>query len=179
MVEVITLEMLLNLPKELLKKSEEYDEYAVLLDKLECSKYDYKVLKENVSKYFNYFKKIRYIYQFPSNYEITMSVNYDRQKTSSTNLNFDPISNFVTKKIDKEIEITTWASNFYHIILIVASKLTLQEATYLVDSFFSNYSEELICEKIGMCRNTLQKVKKSCLIKSWIELQKLKLPEDV
>ena len=51
MNEVITLEMLLDLPKELLKKSIEYNEYAVLLDKEQYSKYDCKDLKEKVNKY--------------------------------------------------------------------------------------------------------------------------------
>jgi len=179
MNEIITLEMLLDLPKELLKKSIDYNEYAVLLDKEQYSKYDYKDLKEKVNKYFTYFKNLKYFYQFPTNYEISMNTTYDSIKVSATNRISDPVSNLVTKEIDEKIRITNWMTKFYNAILVIASKLTVQEATYLVDCFFSNKSEDVTCEKLGICRNTLQKIKKSCIVKSWIELQTLELPKDV
>jgi len=87
------------------------------------------------------------------------------------------ISDPVFKTSVEELESLNWMTNFYNRILIIASKLTIQEATYLVDCFFSNKSEEVTCEKLRICRNTLQKVKKSCLIKTWVELKTLKLPK--
>ena len=173
MVEVITLEMLLELPRALIRKAEEYNDYAVLLDKEQYSMYDYKTLKEEVSKYFNYFKDLKFCYQFSTTY-ISSSTNvYNDMNISPSNQISDP----VFKTSVEELESLNWMTNFYNRILIIASKLTIQEATYLVDCFFSNKSEEVTCEKLRICRNTLQKVKKSCLIKTWVELKTLKLPK--
>lgn len=178
MNEVITLEMLLDLPKELLKKSIEYNEYAVLLDKEQYSKYDCKELKKKINEYFVYFKNVKYFYRFPTNYEIFINNSYDNIKVSSTNSISDPVFSFVSKELDEKAEIAKWTNNFYNTILVIASKLTIQEATYLIDCFFSNKSEEITCEKLRICRNTLQKIKKSCIVKSWIELETLKLPKN-
>ena len=49
--------------------------------------------------------------------------------------------------------------------MTLALKLTMQESIYMVDTFFSKKSEDIISEKLGICRNTLQNIKKSCLVK--------------
>lgn len=51
----------------------------------------------------------------------------------------------------------------------VARELTLQEAVYLVDSLFCDRPEELISDKLSISVKTLTKVKKSCLVKVYLE----------
>ncbi len=173
MVETITLEMILELPKTLIRKAEEYNEYAVLLNETQYSLYEYKTLKEKVKSYFNYFKDLKFNYQFSTSYITSNSNGYSNICISSSNQISDPVFRISSE----EIESLNWMTNFYNRSLIIASKLTIQEAIYLVDCFFSNKSEEITCEKLRICRNTLQKIKKSCLVKVWIEFKSLKLPK--
>lgn len=179
MNEVMTLEMLLELPKELLKKSEAYNEYSSLLEKSQYLNYNIKELKEKIGRYFSYFKDVKYFYQFPTETVVSVITAVNLEKEVSNTSFVDPIFNLVNNDITEKRKIENWIIQFYNIMLIVAVKLTSQEAVYLVDCFFSNKSEEITCEKLGICRNTLQKVKKSCIVKTWIELRTLKLPENI
>ena len=178
MNQKVTLNSILDLPLELLRKSEKYDSYSSLLGEKQFSKYDYKKLKSTIKSYFEYYKNSIYFSHFPANQNIQLTTAYDSVRVSSTNVVSDSVSNLVISRIDKELEIASWILDFHSRILQVASKLTIQEASYLVDYFFSNLSEEVICEKLNICRKTLQKVKKSCLVKVWIELETLNLKED-
>lgn len=83
-------------------------------------------------------------------------------KTNSIN---DPVSQYVEKNIDLNI----WTRDFYNMILTLSTKLTFNEAIYLVDTFFDERAEEQISEKLQICRKSLQKIKKSCLVKIKIE----------
>lgn len=179
MNEVITLEMLLELPKEILKKSEEYNEYSSLLEKPQYLNYNIKELKEEIGRYFSYFKDVKYFYQFPTEAVISVITAVDLEKETSSGYIPDPIFNLVDNDINEKIKIEKWVRQFYNIMLTVASKLTSQEVIYLVDCFFCNKSEDATCDKIGICRNTLQKIKKSCIVKTWIELRTLKLPKNI
>lgn len=169
MEEILTLDMLLELPREVLKKAEEYDEYTGLLEKRKCQNYDFKELKREIKEYFESFRDTKYSYKFSAELNISITHSLELREGSFQRTNSDPFSKAVEKHIDDQI----WLRNFYNTLLIVGQKLTLQEAIYFVDTFFGNKSEDIICEKLGICRNTLQRVKKSCLVKAYAEIQTL------
>lgn len=120
-------------------------------------------LKKNIKKVFTKFKDLQYIVSLPSEYSIkSSSLDQVSIKTNSIN---DPVSKYVEKNIDLNI----WTRDFYNMILTLSTKLTFNEAIYLVDTFFDERAEEQISEKLQICRKSLQKIKKSCLVKIKIE----------
>lgn len=179
MVEEITFSTLLELPRDVLKKSREYDEEATLLTKMQYMSYDCKELKVILNQYVAHYKELIYLYQLPMNFSTSLVISYDKEKVSPTNRISNPVSDIVTKKVDEQSKILQWLVDFYYTMLVAASKLTLQEATYFVECIYRKKSEEAVCERLGICRNTLQKIKNSCLVKVYIELKALKLPKDV
>ena len=168
MGSTLTFDEILDLPKKILNVSLEYDAYSDLLSEDMILMYYYKDLKSDLNVYFDRFKAIKYSYHFASDYcpipTPTPSFYHSSgfQKT-------DPVGKYVTAKIDDSI----WLKQFYSHILNLASKLTLSEATYLVDTFFAHRSEESISEEIGVCRATLQKIKRSCLVKAYLEFRSM------
>lgn len=169
MDETFTLDMLLDLPRKLLKKAEEYDEYTGLLEKRKYQDYDFKELKKEIQEYFDSFKETKYSYKFSAELSINITHPFQFREGSSQRTNNDPFSKAIEKHIDDKI----WLYKFYNILLVAGQKLTLQEAIYFVDTFFGNKTEDIISEKLGICRNTLQGVKKSCLVKVYAEIQTL------
>ena len=167
MNDIITLNMLLELPNEILKKSAAYAEYTTLLRKEVFDKYDVKTLKKTINNQFNKLKDIKYSYNY---YEETLStvnnsiyeIVVDKAKYQDSK-----IEKLVNSTIDKQF----WATKFYCTVLRIASKLTHKEAKYLVMTFFSELSEEEISTHLQISRNTLQNIKKSCLVKTWFELK--------
>ena len=169
----LTLDKILELPNDILKNAEKYDEYSELLGKIILEDTNIELIKSKVINYFNHFKEIKYLYKFPIN-NIKITSSYEIHEGTRPKKTTSAIEQLVLSRTDEEL----WAENFYEAIITVSRKLTLQEAIYLVDSFLGNKSDEFISEKIGICRNTLQKVKKSCLVKIWSELKFLDLEDN-
>ncbi len=165
-MNILTFDMILELPNIILSESKKYDKYAQLLRKDIYDKYDIKDTRKKVEKYFNRYKDVKYLYKFPFNYNITSS-SFNVTKVHSGNN--DKTSLAVAKNVDEQI----WAYDFYECLVNLSPKLTEQESIYLVDTFFSGISEEIISEKLNICRNTLQNIKKSCIVKTWFAFQDL------
>lgn len=165
----LTLDKILELPNDILKTSEKYDEYSELLRKKVYDDYDFKELREKIEKKFDKFKDMKYLYNFPVESSIRITPTYQVKEGSTSNSPISKVEQAIVKKVDSQL----WMNCFYDSLMKVAAKLTLQEASYLVDSFFSHKSEDIIAEKLGICKMTLQNIKKSCLIKLWIELRTL------
>ena len=154
-----------SLQEEVLKISKEC-EYSNLLSKNMIDTYYYLEMKKDIAKVFTKYNDVKYLIGHSSHYGLS-STSFDTERVSTSKKNSDMVSNYVMKNIDLEI----WAQDFYDIIISISSKLTLQEAVYLVDAFFANKSEEMISEKLCVCRKTLQNIKKSCLVKLYVEFK--------
>lgn len=165
----LNLNMILDLPNKIMNISAEYDEYSELLRKKVCESYDLKELRENVERKFNRFKDTKYLCKFPIEPTIKITPTYELKEEQKSNSPISKVEQTIMNQIDNQI----WIQDFYNAMLTVAIKLTKQEATYLVDSFFKNKSEDFIAEKLQVCKMTLQNIKKSCLIKIWIEIRTL------
>lgn len=107
-----------------------------------------------------------YLCRFP-NCKITSE--YELKENMRVNTINDQVGDLVAKSLDEQI----WATQFYHCMLNISKKLTYQEIIYLVDIFFRRKTEESVCEKLSICRNTLRRVRGSCIVKMWIELEEV------
>lgn len=164
MVDNLSLDIVLNLPKTILKNVEMYEEYSSLVSKETIDKYYHKGLKKEINQFFNNFRDLQYSSQYSINY---YGKHFLDQSISITRKNGSIVEKLATISVDNNI----WLADFYNRMMKISSKLTMQEAVYLVDTFFAHRSEEIVSEKLGICRVTLQKIKKSCLVKIWLELQ--------
>lgn len=172
----LTYDMLLNFPQEFLEESSKYKGMSELLSKEECDKYDTKDLKDKVELRFKKFKDARYIYKYPNESLLRpITPNYQLREVMTPRNLASPQDRAVTKNTDKQI----WVELMYQALMsTLTTKMTEQEAIYLVEHFFKRINEEDIAEKLNICRATLQKIQKSCLIKIWVEMEALKDYED-
>lgn len=162
----LSLELLLDLPNKILNASNDNTSYLDLLSDDLVKKYFYSNLRKDLDKVFQKFKDYKYLYSTNENYSLSSSMKNLDNIVVSFNRNNDKVSNYVMKQVDLEI----WASDFYNSLLSISNKLTYNEAIYFVDTFFCGKTEEFISEKLLICKASLQKIKKSCLVKVYFEL---------
>lgn len=169
----LTFNKLVELPDQILEKTNKYGDVIDYLSPIEMSRYDYKDALNTITYLVTKFKDAMFVYNFP----IESSININ----SATGINInsknlaDKVGDMVANHVDKQL----WVSQLYYTLLEAAPKLNKNEAIYFVDSFFKKISEERIAETLMMSRVTLRnKVKKSCIIKLWIELEPLFKLED-
>ena len=172
----LTYEKLLDFPNSFKKQAEKYQWMTEVLSKAELDKYNIRELKANVDKRMQKFKDAKYIYQYPNEkYNCPITTNYQpREVMAPRNLESQQ-SRIITREVDK----TIWINQLYYSLMEkVTTKLTIEETVYLIDSYFKKFSEESIADNLSICKKTLQKIKKSCLIKVWVEMEALREYED-
>lgn len=167
----LTYTKLLNFPEDFLKTSVKYCELTDVISKRECDKYDLKEIKSYVDDKLQEFRDTKYLYMYPNEkYNIPITPNYQLREVMTPR----SLSSPQEKKINPTINRQIWATKVYYCFMDnLSTKLTRQESVYFIDSYFRKVSEENISEKLSMCKATLQKVKKSCLIKVWTEMKAL------
>ena len=149
---------------------------ADLISKEQCDKYDTKDLKDKVEQRFKMFKDAKYIYKYPEEkYYTSITSDYTAREIVPS---MDKNSKH-SRKIDTISDNQLWVAKLYYSLMdTITTKLTKQEAVYLIDSFFKNLGEEDIADKLSICKVTLQRIKKSCLVKVWVEMEALQEYED-
>lgn len=167
MDNVVTLNQLLNVSQTIKDNSSTNQQFNELLDAYICNQYDLVDIKDRLDKLFSFFKSARYLYDFPLEDSINISPNYDYKESFTQRSTQSKIENAVQGYIDKQIETT----NIYYSLMKVSYKLTGDEVVYLENTFFPHRSEEDVAELIGISRTYLQKIKKSCLVKMWVDLK--------
>lgn len=169
----LTFEQLIELPNKIIEQTKKYGDVLDYLSKDEINSYDYDMIYDTIVYFMTKFKDAKFKYNFPLEDSIRSTSSVDIN-ISSGHMN-DVIGNAVSNHIDKQL----WVKRVYCALLEVAHRFNKNEAVYFVDSFFWGYSEEFISEYLRMNRITLRnKVKKSCIIKLWIELEPLLTLED-
>lgn len=164
---LLTLENFLELPNLVLKISEsEENEYLDLLSVTKCNQYYYSDLKKDLKEYIRKFNDVKYNYGIGEEIWIKSS-NFDIKENKITRSNNDKVSSYVNTKIDNEL----FAVDVYNKIISLAHKLTKYEALYFIEAFFKNSSDEYISEKLKISRNGLQRIRKSCLVKMFLEFK--------
>jgi len=169
----LTFNKLVELPERILEQTKEYGDIIDYLSPMEMSHYDYKDALDTITYLVSKFKDAKFKYNFPVENSIkinaSVGINVNRKNLS------DKVGDMVANRIDNQL----WVKQLYCALLEAAPKLNKNEAIYFVDSFFKNISEERIAETLMTSRLTLRnKIKKSCIIKLWIELEPLFKLED-
>lgn len=165
MEDLLTFEKLLELPDLVLKISNsDENNFLSLLSDAKCDLYYYSGIKRDLKIFFNKFNDAKFSYNMSFVPQIK-ATKYEISTNQRTNKVIDSVSDYVTEKIKEE----QYAEKVYNQILNLAHKLTKQEAVYFVQSFFANKSDEYICEILQISRNGIQRIRKSCLVKMYLE----------
>lgn len=167
MNNVVTLNQLLNVGNAIQDNATKNEQYNELLDDYICKQYDIVSNKEKLEKLFSSFKSARYLYDFPLEESVSISPSYEYKESFTQRSTTSQIENAVQRYIDKQM-LTT---DIYYSIMKVSYKLTNDEVVYLINTFLIHKSEEDIAEIIGISRTHLQKIKKSCIVKMWVDLK--------
>ena len=166
-MNIVTLNELNNIVEtinDIIQKNCEKNE---LLSETLFNQYDIIEEKEKLKFLFAKFNASKYLYDFPVEDSITYNSSYGLQERFTQRLTVSKVENAVERDLDKKI----LATDIYNKILKLSYKLTVSEGDYLINTFIHHISEEKIAEIIGISKTYLQKIKKSCIIKMWVDLQ--------
>lgn len=164
-MDTLDLEKLLELPNKVIKISEsEQNKYLDLLSQNTCNKYYYTNLKSDLKDYFSKFNDFKFVYSIPNGMPISTS-SYELKENKFVQNTTDKILNYIANKEEEEIFVV----DTYNRVISLAYKLTKKEAIYFVYSFFSDETDDYICESLQISRSGLQKIRKSCLVKMFLE----------
>lgn len=139
------------------------------------NKYTSLLSKETVDKYYNtYLKKElqENFYRFKEALLEEKSYLYDGHLYNgikSKTVNTDKILNCVESNIRDKI----WLEAFYNVMLSTAKTISLEEAIYLVGTFLGNITQDEMSSNLKISRSTLNKIKKSCLVKMHLAFKDL------
>lgn len=164
MVSILTFDKLMSLPNEIIRISEN-NEFIGLLSNEVINEYYYLDLKKDLTHYMNRFNDMKFLYHSSNNFSI-QSTSYSEAKNIKSKTTKSAVEEFVDKKVDTE----KLVEEVYNHLISLSHKLNLDEQKYFIETFFKNGSEESISEKLGICRKTLQNIKKSCLVKMYLEI---------
>lgn len=162
--EGLTVEKLLALPNDILRITQE-NKYINLLSKETIDKFYHQEMKKELMDYMQRFNDLKYLYTSSKDYSLK-SVSYTNENKTKNKSNKSVVEEFVSKKVDNE----KFVEKVYNHLISLSHKLNFDEQKYFVETFFKNESEESISEKLGICRKTLQNIKKSCLVKMYLEI---------
>lgn len=165
---IVTLDQLLNVSDAITDNASRNSKENQLLEEFICNQYDSQNIKQKLLKLFATFKSARYLYDFPIAENIKINSNYELHEGGFQKSTVSQVEKAVDQYIDKQL-LTT---NIYHSIIKLSYKLTNEEVIYLISTFLIHKSEESIAEIVGISKTYLQKIKKSCLVKAWVELEK-------
>ncbi len=173
MDHIVTANQLINIKDTILENAKTREKENQLLKKCIFIQYDVIEDKRKMLVLFSKLKSARYLYDFPVEENIKITPTYELVEGSSQRSNQSQVENAVTRYIDKQL-LTT---KVYNSIMKVSFKLTRQEVIYLINTFLVHKSEEEISEIIGISKTYLQNIKKSCIVKMWVDLEQY-CPQD-
>ena len=169
MVDKISIKDFVELPDKMLNNSKNV-KYIQLLSEKTIKYYYYTDLKKELVNIFKRFKDSKYIISFADDFSLKSNAS-SYEISGNTNSINDKVGNYVENKIDLSI----WSKDFYNILIHLSKELTFQETMYLIATFFEDMTEDDVCEKLDVCRKSLYKIKKSCLVKIKLEFDKFGL----
>lgn len=169
MNDVLTYNSLLELPKLVRKNAEANDGIVDLLSETICSKYYYKGLENDINALFERFKELEFFYKFPTDYELSVTSSQKIIAGRKTDNSISVIEKMIDNVVDNEI----WIKKFRRCVIELSNKMTIFEAIYFIDTFFGGRTKTSIAEKIGITRQTLRPITKSCLVKAYLEFRYL------
>ena len=121
---------------------------------------NYNETKKNVDEIMYKVEEYRYTLSKIQPPRITplYEIKYDFQKEYN---NISKTEQYVTKIIDLEIE----ADNLYQKLTLALNQMCREELIYFKNSYYNHLAEESICDLLNMSRDSLRRIKESCIIK--------------
>ncbi len=156
---------LLTLHSDLQDISRKYSDLNVLISDNIVKNYNILEIKQQLLFLFSKFQSARYFIKTPvEDKSFVLSPSFARRE-GYKHFNDSMVENAVATLIDNELLI----SSIYDHLITIARKLTLAEVDYFYYTFITHRTEETIAFKMGICKTSLQRIKKSCLFKLWVE----------
>lgn len=87
-----------------------------------------------------------------------------------TNLKKDIFKYFNKLYVENKVKYEAFTNTFYLKLKNLSQILTYEETIYLTETFFSKKTEERISEKLDISKAKLQVIKKSCLVKFYLNI---------
>ena len=165
---IVTLNQLLDISNTMTVNAQKHLEYNQLLDESVCNRYDILENKKKLQDLFAKFKSARYLYDFPIEENIKTTPVYEERVGFTQRSTTSQVENAIVRYLDEMIHTT----DVYNSLMKVSYKLTGDEVIYLINTFLTHKSEDDIAELIGISKTYLQKIKKSCIVKMWVDLRK-------
>lgn len=168
----LTLNMIYELPSKIINISTENckkDDFVCMISESMCNEYDIDDIKFKLTKMFSKFNGLKFYFNIPLSESIKITASCEIMEGNSGRSLVSKEEQAVTRKIDSMI----WASKFYDSILSLSKGLTVNEATYLSYALIACKSHESIAETLNISIRSIQPIKKSCLVKTWIALETL------
>lgn len=165
----LTLDMIYDLPSKVIDISEQNEEFVGMISEKICNEYDITDIKNKLSQMFSKFNGVKFYYNIPLTESIKLTNSLEIREGSSQRSTISKAEQAVTRKIDSMI----WASQFYDSIISLSRGLTKNEAIYLSYGLIACKSNEYIAEILNVSTKTVQPIKKSCLVKTWVALETL------
>lgn len=123
-----------------------------------CSTFYYEKI---LHKLFDSLKTSKYLYNSLNNEKNVVIKNLLKE---SNQKEFAKVINIYTN-----IPLNT---DLFYSLLKINLKLTGDEIIYFKNTFLFNRSEKEVAELVGISMNYIPKIRKSCIVKMWIELEK-------
>lgn len=156
---------LLTLHSDLIDISRKYSDLNILLCDDVFENYNVLDIKQQLLYLFSKFQSARYFIKTPIEEKpLVLSPTFARREGYKY-FNESMVENAVATLVDNEILLTS----IYNHLIMVARKLTIDEVEYFYYTFITHRTEETIAFKMGVCKTSLQRIKKSCLVKLWVE----------
>lgn len=168
---LITFEKLINVEDKINELVNEHNTKNILLNEFSTSKYNIIECKRKIFIIIYKFKATQYLFETRLEDNIHLGKNYElKPEAFIRKFQSSSAEQFIDKKYDGLI----YSTNIYYSILNLGYKYTKNEEIYFINTFFREkpLSEEKISELLSISRTNLQKIKASCIVKCWIELEK-------
>lgn len=120
---------------------------------------NYYECKKNVDELMYKFEEIRFKCHQIEPPRITPSYEIRYEKSSGSVS--DKVGNYIQRKLDLEDE----ANELYEALSHALKTLCREELIYFKNAYYNRIKEELICDLLNMSRDSLRRIKESCIVK--------------
>lgn len=168
---LITYNELINIEENLTNIVSKNCKDNFLLNEFTTSGYDISNCRAKILDITYGLKSTKYLFEMKTEDYLKLTPNYSpRPEAFLRNINESNVEKVIQKKYDKLIE----ATSMYYSIMKLGYKFTNSEKVYFINTFLRSkpMSEDKISDLLNISRTYLQKIKASCIVKSWIELEK-------
>lgn len=165
----LTLKMICELPKSIISISKENCDFVCRIPEKVCNKHNIASIKPKVYRMFTKFNNVKFFYKVKLEDLVNVTPSYELKEWSCQRSNLSEQERLVAKKVDNMI----WAVKFYDALVTLSKGLTVQEAVYLSYGIMGRNSNEYVAEVLKIAPRTIQPIKKSCFVKTWLALEAL------